>query len=102
MNEKSTTITIRKINVFSLAKVQAIMGIALGLILGAIFTLNSMLKDTAYQGIYNLIFGAPSIIVLPILYGLFGFLGGAIGAIIYNNISRFMEGIDIVVEKKKQ
>jgi len=99
--EKPTSIIIRKINVLSLAKVQAIMGIAIGLILGAIFTIISILKNASYQGNYDLIFGKPSIIVLPILYGLFGFLGGIIGAIIYNTISRFVKGIDIVVEKKK-
>jgi len=43
--------------------------------------------------------GAAAIIILPIMYGIFGFIGGAIGAWIYNLVAGWIGGIEIELEK---
>jgi hypothetical protein len=41
--------------------------------------------------------GAAFTVMIPVLYGAMGFLGGIIGALIYNLVSRWIGGIEVEV-----
>jgi F0F1-type ATP synthase membrane subunit a len=94
---------IRRIGVLSAAKIGGILGAALGLLAGLMFSAISGLGGLAaavQQGGepgagWLLGLGAAAIIVMPILYGMFGFIGGAIQAFIYNLAARFVGGLEV-------
>jgi hypothetical protein len=42
-------------------------------------------------------FGLAAVVVVPIIYGAFGFVGGLIGAVIYNVVAGIAGGIEVDV-----
>lgn len=103
------TLRIKKLGVLSVAKMQGVMGLVIGLIIGVIYGLiiilyslvgASLVKgDAAFAvGGGGVLIGIVAMIGFPIMYGIIGFVGGAIGALIYNLFSNFAGGIEIEVE----
>ncbi|PIN85378.1 MAG: hypothetical protein COV47_02455 [Candidatus Diapherotrites archaeon CG11_big_fil_rev_8_21_14_0_20_37_9] len=90
---------ITKIGVMSAAKITGAIYAALGFLIGAIFTILSLIgaviaaTSSAQASIIGMIFGIGAIILLPIVYGIMGFVFGAIGAWIYNIIASKTGGI---------
>ncbi len=90
---------VKKIGVFSLAKIEAVMGAVIGFIAGIIWAI----IGTAFIGFAGpgmpfgsgLLFGIAAIVLLPILYALIGFIGGALVAFIYNIVAGWIGGIEI-------
>lgn len=73
----------------------------LGLIAGAFFSLLAVAGTFAArgdEGAAALFFGAGAIIVLPILYGILGFIGGVIIAALYNVVASVAGGIELDLE----
>lgn len=70
-----------------------------GLIIGGFFTLFSLAGMAAAAGQGNdptaILFGAGAVIVIPLLYGFFGFIGGIITALIYNLVAMVFGGVEI-------
>lgn len=96
---------IRRLGVMSVAKISAIIAAVVGLLAGFLFFLVSLAggaagamseNDPGMAWISGL--GAMAIVVLPILYGVFGFIGGAIQAFVYNLAAKFVGGIKIETE----
>ncbi|MGH7784156.1 MAG: hypothetical protein ACREO5_09995, partial [Candidatus Binatia bacterium] len=46
----------------------------------------------------GVVIGIVAMIGIPIMYGIIGFIGGAIGAAVYNIFAGFVGGIEIEVE----
>ncbi len=96
---------IKRIDVLSAAKITAIIAAAFGLLAGVMFffvgsLFGSMMGNAVGQhgGGMAMFGGVMGIIVLPILYGIFGFIGGLIQAFIYNLAAGFVGGIRIETE----
>jgi len=98
---------IRRVSVFSVAKVMGLMYVALGLVIGGLVTCFSVLGIAAVSSLagqtsdgdfVGLLFGVGSIIVAPIMYGIIGFIFGAIMAFLYNLIAAWFGGIEIELE----
>ena len=92
---------IKRINVLKLAIFQGALMAAFGLLAGVFFLLfGSMLGRMGGDsgGAIGMIGGIGAIIFLPILYGIIGFISGAIGAFIYNLVAGVVGGIEIEVE----
>ena len=91
---------LRKIGPLSCAKISGLLYALLGLIGGAIFSFISLITSAAGldSGGSGFFFGAAAIIVLPIVYGLFGFVGGAISAWLYNIIAGWIGGVEVEFE----
>ena len=89
-----------KIGVFSLGKIFGAIYASIGLILGALMTLLSLLGPVVgyWGGVTPLMLGAGAIITFPIFYGIIGFIGGIITALIFNVVARFIGGLEIEVE----
>lgn len=97
---------VRKIGAGSVAKVFGLMYAIMGLLLGAIISVASMLgaaigasqgEDAAVLGIF---FGVGAVIILPIVYGGLGAIFGAIGALIYNVLAGIVGGFSIDLEAR--
>ena len=89
---------IEKINALSLGKTLGIFCAFAGLIIGigtTIFLLTGSVINLAGSNIQGPMFGVWSIIILPIVYGILGFISGMLIALIYNLISMKTGGLEI-------
>ncbi|MBS0590013.1 MAG: hypothetical protein JSR65_05180 [Proteobacteria bacterium] len=91
---------IKRINVLKLAIFQGAMMAAFGLLAGLFFLVfGSMLSRMGDgMGAAGMLGGIGALIFFPILYGIFGFIAGAVGAFIYNLVAGVVGGIEIDVE----
>jgi hypothetical protein len=93
--------TITRIAPFPAAKVVAVLYASLGLFAGAIFSLAALsgFMGTANPGrpFASILFGGGSLIVLPIMYGIFGFIGTLLMTAVYNLVAGAIGGIEVEV-----
>jgi hypothetical protein len=95
---------IKRIGVLKLAVFQACMGVALGVCVALLFMgFGSMLaglggQHAAGAGLIGLFGGIAMLIFLPVIYGVIGFIGGAVVAALYNLVAALVGGIEIDVE----
>ena len=100
---------IRKLGILSVAKIYAVMMLVISLLFSIpygliiiIFSLTgagSLGRQQAFAvGGGGIVLGLLIMIGLPIIYGLMGFVGGALSALIYNIFAGFVGGIEIDVE----
>ena len=96
---------IRRLGVMSVAKISAIIAAVVGLLAGILMFLFSLAgsaagamaqQDPGMAWMSGM--GALAIVVLPILYAVLGFIGGAIQAFAYNIAAKFVGGIRIETE----
>ena len=98
---------LRSIGVLSAAKIVGVMYAALGLIMGLVFGAFFSLMPMGMEGTSEVprwiapMFGMGAIIVAPIFYGCMGFIGGALGAVIYNAFAGMMGGIELRLEPRQ-
>jgi hypothetical protein len=104
---------IRRVGVWSVARlyggVSAVMGLVAGLFFGLAATLTGLTgaMSPAFRpqgggfaaGGIGALFGVGAIIFLPIVYGVFGLVGGAIGAALYNLFAGTFGGIEVEVQQ---
>ncbi len=99
---------VKKVGVLSVAKIQAIVMAGISLIFaipaGLILIVISLL-GIGMSGSRGLAGGGLGIgmgifymIALPIIYGIIGFIAGAIGALLYNFFAKIVGGIEIEVD----
>ncbi len=97
---------VRRVGVLSLGKMLGCLYALLGLIFGAFFSLLSLAGAFASsqntQSAIPILFGAGAIIVLPIFYGLAGFIGGIIVAALYNLIAGIAGGVEVELVQPRQ
>ena len=93
---------IRSIGVFSCAKIMGALYGAIGFIMGAFFALFSMIGTAvapdASVGIFSAMFGVGAVILLPLFYGVLGFIGGVVTALLYNVVAGVVGGIELETE----
>jgi hypothetical protein len=90
------SVQIKRIGVVSLANLSAITYVFFGLISGIFITISSLIVPiTGSFGIFDILFGGASIIILPIFYGIVGWFMGALGALIYNLAAKITKGIEL-------
>lgn len=102
---------VRSVGVFSIAKIEGFLMFIVGLFIGVIYGLIFMIfgatitASIAERGGPQVLGGAGTIVVgvlimigFPILYGLMGFIGGAIGGLIYNIAAGVVGGIKLELE----
>lgn len=100
---------IRRVGVLSVAKISAIIAAVVGLLIGIAIFLASLAgapmsapdsmagtNDAGMAWVSGM--GALAIVVFPIMYGILGFVGGAIQGWIYNVAAKFVGGIRIETE----
>lgn len=94
---------ISHLGVLSVAKFQGMMMALMGLLFSVLFLgLSSLIGGVISSfGGGNVAFPVTSawvmIIIVPILYGIMGFVMGAIGAFIYNIVAKIVGGIEVEI-----
>ncbi len=92
---------LRKVGVLSCAKLSGALYAAMGLIIGAVLSLFGILGSAlggefSPEGLgFGLVFGIGAIIFLPLMYGVLGFIVGAIMAFLYNVVAGYIGGIEV-------
>jgi hypothetical protein len=94
---------IKRVNPMSAAKVGGVLYALLGLVIGACVSLVALAfsgaiaaaSDQPGGSMYGMLFGAGAIIIMPIFYGVIGFIGTLISAALYNFAAKFTGGIEI-------
>lgn len=92
---------ITKVNAFSVAKVAAVLYAGMGLLIGALFSLIGMIGVGAAlsgqdgAGFLSALFGVGAIIVMPIFYGIVGFIFSFIAATLFNIAAGMTGGIEV-------
>jgi hypothetical protein len=92
-------VTVKRIGPGSAFKVGLALYGLVGLIVGLIFGLISMLGGTlalpAQTGMFGVFFGVGAIIIWPLCYGIGGGIVAAISAVVYNLIARWVGGLEV-------
>ncbi|HJX70701.1 MAG TPA: DUF3566 domain-containing protein [Bacteroidales bacterium] len=87
---------IKRMDVLSVGKIYALTMAIIGFIAGIIIALiGGAITTFDRPGMWGAGLGIASIIILPIVYAIFGFLLGIIGAALYNLIAKWVGGIKI-------
>ena len=92
-------LTLKRIDVLSAANVLGALYLMIGLLIGAVFAMLSLVRIAANNGGGATAFlGIGAIIFMPLFYGVLGFIGGAIGAVIYNVVAGVVGGVKMDFE----
>ncbi len=96
---------ITRIGVLSVAKIAGVLYAGVGLIIGALFSLiglagfaGGLASDSAAGAMGSALFGVGAIIVLPIFYGVMGFVVTLISAWLFNIAAGITGGVEIEVK----
>lgn len=96
---------IRRIGPLSIAKVAGVLYAGLGLLIGVMFALiglagvaGGLASDEPGGAALGAIFGVGAIILMPIIYGVVGFMMTLIMAGLFNLIVRFVGGVEVDVD----
>jgi len=90
---------LKKIGVGSAAKVGGVIAAIMGLIIGVFVALISMMIPGSGSEL-PFFSGFAAIIVLPILYGIIGFIAYAIVAALYNFVVKYTGGVILEFSEK--
>jgi hypothetical protein len=102
---------IKRFGIFSAAKIYAVVMAGLGLVIGVPLGLIMIVfgaaiasagGNSAAGGGFGIGLGLFYMIGLPIIYGVMGFVFGAIGAAIYNATARTIGGLEMELENAEQ
>lgn len=95
------TVTLRQLDVMSVGKMLGIFYAILGLVGGAFMSLFAMIGMAAGpngNAVGGLIFGLGAVVIVPLMYGIGGFIGGIIAALLYNGCASIVGGIKFDLE----
>ena len=91
---------VKSVGVLSIAKIMGLIQACLGLVFAPFFLLIGLLGSmagqhkTPFAGMFGIFFA----LFLPVLYGIIGFISGAIGGLLYNLFSKWVGGIEVNVQ----
>ena len=99
---------LKRVGVMTMALTSGAIYAVFGLIFGFLFTIFGLLfsglasmagNDSGGAGaMFGAFFGVGAVVILPIFYGVLGFLGGALMAALYNLIAQLTGGIEMTLE----
>jgi len=109
---------LKKLGVFSVAKLEAVIFAVIGLISGIITAIITTMAASWVSAVGTIVgpsgvpvapalggisagVGILAIVIMPIAYGLVGFIAGAIGAFLYNLIAGWIGGIEMEFDEEQ-
>jgi len=103
--QKENKMTLKHVGVLSVGKVSGMLYGLLGLIIGIIFALFSLLgvgiaitQTGDSTALFGALFGVGAVILMPLFYGIMGFIMGVIMAALYNLVAGWVGGIELHLE----
>ena len=101
-------VQIKRVGVFSCAKMYAITLAAVGLVFGILYGLIFMVlggammagggRDAGMAGGSSLVIGLVMMIAIPVFYGFLGFIVGLISGLVYNIAAGVVGGLELELE----
>lgn len=91
---------VRRVGPLSFAKITGVLYALFGLLAGAILSLFSLVgfaANAGQEGAFGMLFGVGAIVLLPIFYGVMGFLFSLLAAALYNLIAGWVGGVELDV-----
>jgi len=91
---------VKSVGVMSVAKIMGAIYGCMGLIFAPFFLLFGLLGSlvgqdkTPFAGIFGVVFA----LLMPVIYGVMGFVAGIIGALLYNLLARWVGGFELELE----
>lgn len=95
---------LKNVGVLSAGKVMACLYALLGLIVGgfvSLFSLAGVAAGGQNAAGASLFFGAAAIVLLPVMYGVMGFVGGIVMAALYNFVASLAGGIELELKSSR-
>jgi H+/Cl- antiporter ClcA len=91
---------LKSVGVLSVAKIMGLIYACMGLIFAPFFLLVGMVGSLAgqYRSPFAGAFGVFFALLMPVFYGVLGFIAGAIGALLYNLFSNLVGGFELRIE----
>lgn len=101
---------IKQIGVFSSGKIIGLIYALIGLLIGGLFSLFALISSAIglaasggeTEAWIGALFGVGAVIIFPIFYGVLGFVGGLLSALLYNLVAGLVGGLEIEVEGSGQ
>lgn len=93
---------LKSVGVMSVAKIMGLVYGCLGLLFAPLFLLFALIGSLAGRdnALFTGIFGVVFAILMPVGYGVMGFVTGAIGALLYNVMSKWVGGFELELESR--
>jgi hypothetical protein len=95
---------IKSVGVMSVAKITGLIEACLGLLFAPFFLLIGALgalagqHRTPFAGMFGIMFA----LLMPVFYGIIGFVTGAIGGLLYNLFAKLVGGFELELELQPQ
>jgi len=92
--------TVKSVGVLSVAKIMGLIYGCLGLIVAPVFLLIGVLgslagqQKTSFAGVFGIAFA----VLMPVLYGVMGFICGALGGLLYNLFAKLVGGFELELD----
>ncbi len=96
--------TLKSVGVMSVAKMAGAMHVALGVLFAPVFLIMGMIGSMAGQhpSPFGAIGGVALAVIAPIVYGVMAFVIGAIMALLYNLMAKWIGGIEFEVQSSAE
>src|SRR5687768_13980548 len=95
-------VVVRKIGVLSAAKMYGAIAAAFGVLIGCVFAVAGMIgagfAPEEGSALIGAMFGVGAIVLLPLIYGVMGFISGALAAALYNVFASMVGGVSLELE----
>jgi hypothetical protein len=103
-HEERSMHIIKSVGVLSVAKIMGMIYGCMGLIFAPMFLLIGLMGSALGQRNSSLagIFGVGFAVLMPVFYGVLGFIAGLIGALLYNLFARWVGGFELEMEMRPQ
>ena len=91
---------LKSVGVMSVAKIMGLVYGCMGLIFAPFFLIFGLLASIGGQGKMPFagVFGVMFAVLMPVLYGVTGFVTGALGAFLYNLFAKWVGGFELEME----
>jgi hypothetical protein len=91
---------VKSVGVLSVAKIMGMIYACMGLIFAPLFLLIGLMGSALGQQKSPLagVFGVGFAVLMPVLYGVMGFIAGLIGALLYNLFAGWVGGFELELE----
>jgi hypothetical protein len=97
---------VRRIGAVSVAKMAGALYAIGGLLAGLMFSLVSLIipafipEGQLGAPLFAIVFGVGAVVILPLLYGLVGFIMALIAALLYNALAGLIGGVQLELENE--
>jgi hypothetical protein len=95
---------VKSVGVLSVAKIMGLIYACMGLLFAPLFLFIGMMgsligqQKTPFAGAFGIFFA----LLMPVFYGVVGFIGGAIGALLYNLFAKLVGGFELEMDLRPQ